>query len=241
MNNDKFWIGGRQNVLSVLNEKICLEILIDEKRKDANKYKMYKKVKLVSKKNIDMKFSTLPSYSHQGFAALINQDKIKKIEDCFKNEINLNILAIDDVQDIGNYGTIIRSCVAFGINTILLKKNNLTKKLSLIFKNSAGAFKHINIIYTSNIFNEIKKFKNNDYMIVSLDAKSDTSISSFKWYKKNLIIIGSEDKGIKKNILKKSDFIIKIDTNKNLESLNVAQATSICLYDLSLKKITSNL
>ena len=236
MNISTFWIGGKQNVISVLNENICLEVLIDEKRKDIKNYKIFNKVKFVSKKLIDKKFFNLPGYNHQGFAAYIKYENIYEINEFFKLKKNTDIIALDDLQDIGNYGTIIRSCVAFGINTILLNKNKLTKKLPIIFKNSAGSFKDINIIYTSNIFNEIIKFQKNNFSVISLDTKTNNSLKKFKWSDKNLIILGSEDKGIKKNILKKSDYIIKIEIEKNSESLNVAQAASICMYDLVSKR-----
>lgn len=236
MYQKEFWIGGKQNINSVIDQSICKEVLIDQNRKDLDKYKNKKKIKFVSKKIIDKKFFEFKNYNHQGFAALINYNKIISIEEFFNIKSNENILAIDTVQDIGNFGTIIRSCVAFGISTILINHNNFTKKLSLIFKNSAGSFKDINIIYTSNIFNELKKFNKNNYTITSLDSQGKSIMSNFNWSEKNLIIIGSEEKGIKKNILKKSEFVVKINTTNKTESLNVAQACSIAMYDLYSKK-----
>lgn len=241
MTSKIFWIGGKQNVASLLDsDENYLQILIDQSRKDTEKYKKFKKINFVSKKTIDLKFSKFPSYMHQGFAALVNYKKIFEVNDLIEKNYFDNVLAIDQVKDIGNIGTIIRSCVSFGVKAILLNKNNLTKNLSLVFKNSSGSFKNIHVSYSTNIFNELKKFSKNNYSIISLDGQGNEDLNRFFWSKKNLIILGSENKGIRKNILKKSDHVIKIKIEDKVESLNVAQASSICLYDLYSKTILNS-
>ena len=228
-----FWIGGKQNIIENLEKNIFLKILIDKKRKDIKSYEKYKKIKYVSRAEIEKVFAKYKNYNHQGFAALAEYKKISSIDHFFLSKNNENILAIDNIEDVGNFGTIIRSCVAFGVKFILVEKNSITQNLGLMFKNSAGYFEQINIIYSSNIYNELKKFNQNEYAITGLDANGTSELSKFNWHKKNLIIIGSEKKGVRKNILKKCDFIVSIKTNKKVESLNAAQACSISLYTLN--------
>ena len=227
-----FWIGGKQNILSNLKANIFDRILIDKKRKDNHLLHNFKNAKFVDRREIEKIFFNYPNYNHQGFAALVSYNGLLTLNEFFLRKRDFNILALDNLEDIGNIGTIIRSCLAFGVNTVLLEKNKLTQNLTLIFKNTAGTFSKINLIYTSNIFNELRKFKTNNYNIVSLDKKSKINLAKFNWEEKNLIILGSEKKGIRKNILKKSDHIVKIETCDGVESLNAAQACSVCLYAL---------
>ena len=230
-----FWIGGKQNVVNLINSKISTEVLIDSSRKDALHFsKISEKVILVNKKKINKIFSQFKEYKHQGFAAKISYNGNILLNDFFSTN-EANIVALDNLQDIGNIGTIIRTCVAFNIRTILLNKSKLNLNLSLLFKNSAGTFAKIKIIYVSNISKALIEFKKNKFQIVGFSSKTESDLAKHKWFPKNVIIFGSEDKGMERSTINELDKQLLIKLQNDTESLNVAQACSIALYDLNLK------
>ena len=230
MQEKKFWLGGKQNVISNLNNGLVIDVMIDKQRKDSKKYQS-KKIRYVNSKEINKVFNNSNDYKHQGFAAKIIYKGIINLDDFFKSGEN-NLIFLDDLHDIGNIGTIIRTCVSFDIKTIILNKNKLNFNLSLLFKNSAGSFPKVKLIYVSNINKYLKLFSNNNFKIIGLDSNSKNKLSDHAWDEKNLLLFGSEDKGIKKNLLFNCTKKISIKTTNNIESLNVAQACSITLYDL---------
>lgn len=141
------------------------------------------------------------------------------------------ILILDGIQDPGNLGTIIRSCVAFNINTIILSPDSVDVYNPKVVRATQGMIFNINILYLP-IVNEINKLKNTGYKIYGTKVTGGESLSNFEIDKKFAIIMGNEGKGVSDSILNMCDKYIYIPMKNNVESLNVAIATSIILYEL---------
>lgn len=150
-----------------------------------------------------------------------------------KNDIltGNRLLILDDIQDPGNMGTIIRSSVAFGIDTIVLSKSCVDIYNSKVLRATQGMIFNINIVtYDLNILiNSIK----GTYKLFGTDVNKGKNLKNIEKVEKFAIIMGNEGKGIKKDLLDLCDEYIHINMNKNCESLNVAVATSIILYELN--------
>lgn len=166
-------------------------------------------------------------------------DKIKNIKTsnilgiCSKKEekeIKDKILLLDGVQDPGNLGTIIRSSVAFGIETIILSEDSCDLYNDKVIRASEGALFKINII-RGNLKEKIEEIRKKEINIYGTNVANGIDVSKIK-KDKYAIIIGSEGNGVKKEIESLVDKNIYIKTKK-VESLNVAVATSIILYELS--------
>lgn len=142
-----------------------------------------------------------------------------------------NVLVLDKISDPGNLGTIIRSALAFGIETLIIGDNSVSIYNPKVLRATEGLIFHINIILAS-LEDIIPKLKKDDYKIYGTDVKGGTSLKQVKFYKKNAIIMGSESQGISNKIRQICDELIYIDMNSKCESLNVAIATSIILYEL---------
>ena len=153
----------------------------------------------------------------------------KKLEE---KEIENKVLILDDIQDPGNLGTIIRSAVAFNIDTIILSKNTVDLYNLKVLRATQGMIFNINII-VKDIEKEVIKLKENNYKIYSTRVTSGKSIKNVETSKKFVIIVGNEGKGVKEELVFLSDEYIYIDMNDKCESLNVGVATSIILYELS--------
>jgi TrmH family RNA methyltransferase len=151
----------------------------------------------------------------------------KKIEN---GQIGDFILALDNIQDPGNLGTIIRSAVAFNVDTILLSDDSVDLYNSKVLRATQGMCFNINII-RCNLMDTLNKIKN-EYQIITTNVEYGKDVKSLEKKKKICIIMGNEGNGVKKELQNLSTDSIYIKMNKKCESLNVGVATSILLYEL---------
>lgn len=149
-----------------------------------------------------------------------------------KNEIKGNhILILDNIQDPGNLGTIIRSAVAFNIDTIVLSENCVDIYNSKVVRASQGLIFHINIV-TCKLEDVIPLLKRRNFKIMGTKVTHGKSLKSIEKVEKFAIIMGNEGNGVREEILDICDEYLYIDMNNKCESLNVGVATSIILYEL---------
>ena len=147
-------------------------------------------------------------------------------------DLNKNILILDGVQDPGNLGTIIRSCVAFNINNLVLSNECVDLYNSKVIRSTQGMIFNINII-RDDLKNTIKLLKNNNYTIYGTNVINGIDVKDVKNTEKYAIILGNEGNGISDDVNALVDKNIYIKMNENCESLNVAVSGSIILYELS--------
>lgn len=156
-----------------------------------------------------------------------------KIND--NNKVGGNIiLALDDIQDPGNLGTIIRSAVAFNIKTILLSENTVDLYNPKVLRSTQGLLFYTNII-RCDLEKELKKLKEEQYSIYVTNVEDGKEINKMNVAEKLVLVMGNEGNGVSSNIKSLKDENIYIKTNNLVESLNVGVATSILLYELDSK------
>lgn len=182
--------------------------------------------------DLDVKTSYLSRNVIKFISELDNPSNIiglcKKVE---KKEIGNKILVLDNIQDPGNFGTIIRSAVAFNIDTIIVSNNTVDLYNSKVIRASQGMLFNINIIKKDlDVF--IPELKNNGYQIYATKVNGGKSLKTIEKMEKFAIIMGNEGAGVSDNLIDLADEYLYIDMNTNCESLNVAVATSIILYEL---------
>lgn len=182
--------------------------------------------------DLDVKTSYLSRNVIKFISELDNPSNIiglcKKVE---KKEIGNKILVLDNIQDPGNFGTIIRSAVAFNIDTIIVSNNTVDLYNSKVIRASQGMLFNINIIKKDlTVF--IPELKNNGYQIYATKVNGGKSLKTIEKMEKFAIIMGNEGAGVSDNLIDLADEYLYIDMNTNCESLNVAVATSIILYEL---------
>lgn len=230
-----FWIAGTHSVISALNNenRIVNEVVfLKDGKIDISKELLKKNKKTVFKqveKNFFKKIFKDTDLAHQNIAAKIN--KLKKLE--IKNHIpNIkNIIILDNITDPRNIGSIIRTAVAFDVDAMIIKDRNFPSKSATMYKTSSGAIENIKIFEVVNLSTTLKFLKENNFWIYSFDGKSNQKLSKEVLNnEKKIFIFGSEQKGISKNLINNSDFVIKININNNrIESLNVSNAVSAAL------------
>jgi len=153
----------------------------------------------------------------------------RKLEE---HEIGNKVLILDDIQDPGNLGTIIRSAVAFNIDTIILSNNTVDLYNSKVVRASQGMLFNVNII-KRDLLNFVKKLKDEDYEIYATRVSGGKKLKSVEINKKFAIIMGNEGAGVREELLNLADQYLYIEMNPLCESLNVGIATSIILYELN--------
>lgn len=173
--------------------------------------------------------------NHQGIVAELTDFPIYPLESMNKHRSE-TILVLDHIQDVHNFGAIIRTANIFGIDTIIFPKDRAADINSTVLKISSGGFLGIKFIKVSNIATALRKLKDWSYWIYSttLSEKSQ-SISNVKFNKPAVIVVGNEEKGISKAVEKESDCLIHIPQFGSVQSLNVSVATGIVLYEATRK------
>lgn len=141
------------------------------------------------------------------------------------------IVYLDCIQDPGNLGTIIRSCAAFNIDTLILSKDCVDVYNSKVIRASQGMIFHVNIVI-EDVDKVIPNLKDNGYKIYGTKVTYGKSLKSLEKVEKFVIIMGNEGNGISETSSELCDEFIYIDMNACCESLNVGVATSIILYEL---------
>lgn len=162
----------------------------------------------------------------------INPQKIIGV--CCKLEkevIGNKILILDDIQDPGNLGTIIRSSVAFGVDTIVLSANTVDIYNDKVLRSSEGMVFHINFI-RDELICFIDKLHDNGYKVYATKVDGGNSVRNITFGNKVAIVMGNEGSGVKKDIINICDDYLYIPMNNICESLNVGVATSIILYEM---------
>lgn len=159
----------------------------------------------------------------------------KMIGICKKIETDIvgkKILALDDIQDPGNLGTIIRSCVAFNVDTILLSNNSVDLYNSKVIRASQGLIFHINII-RCDLLSYLDNLKKQGFYLYGTKVTNGSNVKKIAKKDKFVIIMGNEGNGIHEETLELCDEYIYIKMNDACESLNVGVATSIILFEFS--------
>jgi len=178
--------------------------------------------------------------AHQGLVAEVEQlEEITLKEFVLENKNkNINLIALEEVSDPRNIGSIIRSAVAFNIHGIIVKERSFPSKSKLLYKSASGGTEHLKIFKVSNINTSLKFLKTKDFWISAFDSSAKKNFTTHKWLGKNVLLFGSEGFGLKNKTLEHSDFIFKIDIDKKIESLNISNSVSVvCHYiDFFLKK-----
>ena len=149
---------------------------------------------------------------------------------------NINLIALENVTDPRNIGSIIRSAVAFGIDGLIVKDRSYPNKSKLLYKSASGGVEHIKIFRVSNINTTLKFLKSKNFWVSAFDISASKDFTSNNWKGKNVLLFGSEGYGIKQKTLENSDFQFKVKMNNKIESLNISNTVSVVCHHIFQEK-----
>ena len=146
------------------------------------------------------------------------------------------ILALDDIQDPGNLGTIIRTADSCGLSQILVSKGTADCYNSKVIRSTMGAIFRVKIIECENLLDTLKEVQKDNFKVVVTSLNTKTSIYDLK-LKNTAIVIGNEANGVSQEIIDMADNKAIIPMLGKTESLNAAVATGVILYEFVRQKI----
>jgi len=243
MKKTTFLIVGKHTVLEALknpSRKIERVFLTEDAQKKLNRenqnLNLFKKINVFykSRKELD-NLCGRDETAHQGLVAEVEQlEEITLKEFVIENKKqNLNLIALEEVTDPRNIGSIIRSAVAFKIDGIIVKERSFPSKSKLLYKSASGGTEHIKIFKVSNLNTALKFLKTKEFWISAFDVSGTKDFTKNNWKGKNILLFGSEGYGIKAKTLQNSDFKFKVSMSDNIESLNISNTVSIVCHHIS--------
>lgn len=168
----------------------------------------------------------------QGILTVIKM-KEKQDEIDYSQDI---IVALDNIQDPGNFGTILRTIDSIGLNQIIVSKGTVDFYNPKVIRSTMGATFRIKIIESEDLLDTLKSMKRHKFEIVTTSLQTENSIYNID-YNKKVIVVGNEANGVEKEIQDMSDIKIKIPMLGKTESLNASVATGIVLYEYVRQKL----
>lgn len=171
----------------------------------------------------------------QGVAAIKSSQKYYYLNDIIneaKSDPSPLILILDSIQDTHNVGAILRTAECSGVNGVLVTKHNSAPINETVVKTSAGASEHVKICQVNNLSQTIKELKDNGFWIVGSSLEGSKPYTEIDYKMPIAVIVGNEEKGIKKLTAENCDFLVNIPMKGKIQSLNVSVATGILLFEI---------
>ena len=244
MNKSSFFIVGQHAVTEALKnpKRTVLRVFLTEEskknlhRKNPNKNLLEGvKVYFKTKKELD-KYSTKENLLHQGYVAEIEHLINPTLKDFIKEKNNITFACLDGVTDPRNIGSLIRSAASFNIDGIIVKERHFPNESKLMYKAASGAIEYINIFEVSNINSTLKNLKDKNFWVYGFDGNSKKNFTEIEWKGNNILLFGSEGYGMHQHTAKYADFLVKIDIDDKIESLNISNSAAIVFHHLNYKK-----
>ena len=242
MKKTTFFIVGKHAVLEALknpSRKVERVFVTEETKKKLNRenqsLNLFKKTNVFYKtrKELD-NLCGRDETAHQGLIAEIEHLEETTLKEFVLNNKKqfINFIALEEVTDARNIGSIIRSAVAFNIDGLIVKERSFPSKSKLLYKSASGGTEHLKIFKVSNLNTALKYLKTKDFWISAFDISSSKDFTKNNWKGKNVLLFGSEGFGIKAKTLENSDFKFRVNINKNVESLNISNTVSIVCHHI---------
>jgi len=244
MNKSSFFIVGQHAVIEALKNperKVLRIFLTEESKKNIHRKSPKKnllaniKVYFKTKRELD-KYSTKENLLHQGYVAEIEHFDKPLLKDFIKDNKDITLVCLDGVTDPRNIGSLIRSASAFNIDGIIIKERNFPSESKLMYKAASGAIEYINIFEVSNVNSTLKNLKDRNFWIYGFDGTGEKNFTDIEWKGNNILLFGSEGSGMHHHTSKYADFLVRIDIDQKIESLNISNSAAIVFHHLRYLK-----
>ena len=248
MKKTTFLIAGKHAVTEALKNpkrKVQRVFLTEDSRKNINKENensdLLKNIQLFfkTKKELD-RLCSKDQISHQGLIAEVEHLEEINIKEYVANnsQNNITFVALEEVSDPRNIGSIIRSAASFNVNGIIVKERSFPSESKLLYKSASGCTEHVNIFEVSNISTTLKYLKSKNFWVCGFDINGKDDFADHDWKGNSVVLFGSEGYGLKHQTKKNSDFLLKIVINDKIESLNISNSASVVFHYINkMRKI----
>jgi len=170
---------------------------------------------------------------HQGVVALVEPLGYDKVTDVLtaleRRGGRHTLLLLDGITDVGNFATLVRSAVAFGVDAVLLPRHHSVGLTPVVAKRSAGAIERVAVVQVGNMVQLLERLKALGYWVYGADARAATRVTQVQWPERIVLIVGAEGRGMRQLVRAQCDQLVCIPMRSGMESLNAAVAGSILL------------
>jgi len=244
MKKSTFLIAGKHAVTEALRNpkrRVLKVFLTEDSKKTLNlenlNLNLLHNIKLFykTKKELD-RLCSKEQISHQGLIAEIEHLEELKLKDYINSKEkngNTTLIALEEVTDPRNIGSIIRCAASFKINGIIVKERSFPSESKLLYKSASGCMEYVNVFEVSNINTTLKYLKTKNFWVCGFDINGEKDFTNHDWNGNNVVLFGSEGYGLKYQTLKNSDFLLKISIDKTIESLNISNSAAIVLHHIN--------
>jgi len=181
-----------------------------------------------------------PRRVHQGVVGLCREYAYASVDDVIAHRhpsVHHDlVLILDSVTDPQNLGSIIRTAHCFGANGVIIPEDRAAPVTASVLKASAGAAQHLPVARVVNLVRTIAELKERGFWIYGADATAQTALGTLDYGGPVGLVVGSEGQGIRPLVRKTCDFLISVPIRGAVASLNVAVATGVILYGISVSR-----
>lgn len=212
------------------NKELQEIFVLEGKHNDIVKKARSKKIKVTFLNKAKM--DKLVKGNHQGLVAEIFAYKFYELEDIISSKPYPLILMLDQIEDPHNFGAIIRTAVAVGVDGIIILNRRSVGVTPTVVKTAAGAMESIKIVEVNNLKRTLDTLKDLGYWVVGSDLRNAVPYTEIDYKMKTVLVMGSESTGMSRLVRESCDFIGKIPIIGEVESLNVSVASAVFLYEI---------
>lgn len=168
---------------------------------------------------------------HQGVLAVAPDLKIRGVDQLAVEPTSI-VVALDGIMDPQNFGAIVRSAVALGATGIIWPEHSSAPLSPAMFRASAGAIEHATLCRVSSLPEALRSLADRGVTVIALDAQGPTTLGAIDLRGPVAIVIGAEDKGARKPVLRACQHIARLPMAGPIGSLNASVAGALALYEV---------
>ena len=224
-------IYGRNTCLEVFKKNIKVDkVFLQDNFNDKEIMSYIQNRKYTYKSMPKDKMTSLVNGVHQGIIVSVPEYQYSALDTIWgENKI---VVMLDHIEDPHNFGAIIRTCEAAGVDAVIIPNKRSVTVNSTVAKTSVGTIYDIDIIQVSNLVNTIKVMKEHNYWFVGTSLDSNLDYRKVDYTGNICLIVGNEGEGITNLVAKNCDYITKIPMYGHTNSLNASVATGIMIYEI---------
>lgn len=225
-------IGSLQN-----EQRRVAKILVDERRRDGAARQV---MTLAEQRGITLALVNrvqlnrlLGHTRHQGVAALVEPlayGSFRQVREHIEAVPGpQTLLVLDGVTDVGNFASLVRSAVAFGVDTIVIPRNRSVALTAAVAKQSSGAIERVSVVRVVNIAETLDGLKKQGFWVYGAVTKAELRVAQIQWPERLALVLGAEGSGMRRLVRERCDVMVRIPMRPGGDSLNVAVAGAIIL------------
>lgn len=174
------------------------------------------------------------SHEHQGVVAIVSPVAYATLEECLQRcGPRATLLALDRVQNPRNLGMIIRTALGAGVAAVLVPARGGALLDDDVTRASAGALFHMPIVKCGNLPQALRKCRDAGFWIYGMAGEGEMDVFAVDWPDRVVLIMGNETEGLRHGVTKACDSLVRIPLAEELDSLNVAVAAGISLFQIA--------